>query len=97
MLYGTIARFRVKPGKETEMARLTEEEAPQIPGFVFQHVYKMDADPQEYLLVVAFQSREAYRANAESPEQHARYQGYVSLLETAPVWHDGEIVASYPV
>ena len=95
-MYGTIARMRVKPGKVEELSKMARDDATAIPGFVFQHVYKMDADPQEYLLVVAFESKEAYRANAESPGQHERYQTFVSLLESAPEWHDGEIVMSYP-
>jgi quinol monooxygenase YgiN len=95
-MYGTIARIRVKPGKEAELRQLGNEMAPQIPGFVFQHVYRTDADPNEYYLVVAFASKEAYRANAGSPEQAARYAQYRALLEADPEWHDGEIVDSYP-
>jgi quinol monooxygenase YgiN len=95
-MYGTIARMRVKPGKEGELRRLGQETASQIPGFVFHHVYRTDADPNEYYLVVAFESKEAYGANAESPAQHARYEQYQALLDAEPEWHDGEIVDSYP-
>jgi quinol monooxygenase YgiN len=95
-MYGTIARMRIKPGKEAELRRLGNEMAPQIPGFVFQHVYRMDADPNECYLVVAFESKEAYRANAGSPEQAARYGQFRALLDADPEWHDGEIVDSYP-
>jgi hypothetical protein len=52
----------------------------------------MDADPDEYILAVAFESREAYAANAASPEQDARYQELRALLEADPEWNDGEIV-----
>jgi quinol monooxygenase YgiN len=95
-MYGTIARLRIKPGKEEELRRLGQDMAPQIPGFVFQHVYRTDADPNEYYLVVGFESKEAYRANAESPAQHARYEQFRALLDADPEWHDGEIVDSYP-
>jgi heme-degrading monooxygenase HmoA len=95
-MYGTIARMRLKPGAEEEIARLSREDAPQIPGFAFQYVYRMDADPSEVYLVVAFESKEAYRANAESPEQNARYERFAALMEGPPEWHDGEIVYSYP-
>jgi quinol monooxygenase YgiN len=57
-------------------------------------VYQLDADPDEYLLAVAFESREAYQANAASPEQDARYQQMRALLQADPEWHDGEIVYS---
>jgi quinol monooxygenase YgiN len=95
-MYGTIARLRVKPGKEEELRRLGQEMTPQIPGTVFHHVYRTDADPNELYLVVGFESEQAYRANAESPEQHQRYEQYRALLDADPEWHDGEIIDSYP-
>ena len=39
-----------------------------------------------------FENREAYLANAESPEMDARYHQWLPLLERGPQWHDGEIV-----
>jgi quinol monooxygenase YgiN len=95
-MYGTIARMRIKPGKEEELRRLGNDMAPQIPGFVFQHVYRMDTDSNECYLVVAFESKEAYRANADSPDQAARYAQFRALLDADPEWHDGEIIDSYP-
>jgi quinol monooxygenase YgiN len=95
-MYGTIARIRVKPGKEEELLRLGNEMVPRIPGFVFQHVYRTDADQNECYLVLAFASKEAYRANAGSLDQHARHQQFRSLLDADPEWHDGEIVDSFP-
>ena len=93
-MYGTIAKLRIRPGTEAELERLSREEVPQIEGFRFQYVFRMDADPQEVYLVVGFESEEAYRRNAESAEQHARYEGYRALLERDPEWHDGEVVFS---
>ena len=93
-MYGTIAKLRIKPGMEAELERLSREEVPQIEGFQFQHVFRMDGDPQDVYLVVGFVSEEAYRRNAESTEQHARYEGYRALLERDPEWHDGEVVFS---
>jgi hypothetical protein len=34
------------------------------------------------------ESREAYRANAESPEQHHRYERYRAVLAAEAEWHD---------
>jgi heme-degrading monooxygenase HmoA len=93
-MYGTIAKLRIKPGKIDEMQRLSEMEAKIIPGILFQYVYKMDTNPDEYFLVVGFESKEAYKTNAESPEQHQRYLQYRELLDAEPEWHDGEIVFS---
>jgi quinol monooxygenase YgiN len=93
-MYGTIARFRAKPGTDTQLAQLTRAfETLRIPGFVREYVYRMDKDPQEYYMVVLFESREAYWSNAQSPEQDARFQRLLSLIEGEPQWHDGEIVA----
>ena len=94
-MYGTVARMKAKPGTGellAELGRQLDEARPA--GMVGTFVYQMDADPDEYILAVAFESREAYKANADSPEQDARYQELRALLEADPEWHDGEIVYS---
>jgi quinol monooxygenase YgiN len=95
-MYGTVARIQIRPGKEEELRQMGREMVAQIPGFVFQHVYRTDADPNIFFLVVAFTSKDAYQANAASPEQHQRYEQYRALLAAEPEWHDGEIIDSYP-
>ena len=99
-MYGTVAYIRIKPGMEEtlqrQMAQARESTAPIIPGLVFQYAYKMDANPNEYYLMVGFESREAYVANAASPEQNERFTALREMMETDPEWHDGEIVFSYP-
>lgn len=94
-MYGTVARMRVKAGAFEEIQALAEsfEEDPAA-GMVAQYVYRMDTDPQEIYLAVVFDSKEAYFANAASPEQHARFEQLVALLEGPPEWHDGEIIGS---
>ncbi len=91
-MYGTIARMRVRPdadGVDQVLRRQVEE---QIPGHVATYVYRSDADPNELYVSVLFESREAYVANAESPEQDTRYRELRQLLEADPEWHDGEVV-----
>ncbi|HYL43471.1 MAG TPA: antibiotic biosynthesis monooxygenase family protein [Ktedonobacteraceae bacterium] len=92
-MYGTIARYRLKPGAE---AQLEEQfrifQAAKVPGFVGTYVYRMDANAREYYLAVLFTNKEAYMANAKSPEQDARYRQMLQLLEEEPEWHDGEVV-----
>ena len=92
-MYGTVARMHVKAGMEGELERMSQDHA-DIPGMLFQYAYRMDADPPEFYLAVAFESEEAYRKNAESPEQHARYEQYMQVLDAEPEWHDGEIAYS---
>ena len=92
-MYGTVARLRIKPGAETQFRQdLSDFESLKVPGFISTHVYRMDADPNEYFMAVAFTDKEAYRANAESPEQDARYRKMVASLESEPEWHDGEVI-----
>ncbi len=92
-MYGTIARMRLKPDAEPQFRNLMKEyEGLSVPGYVRSTVYKMDGDSNEYYLAVAFEDRDSYRANAESPEQDERYRKMAALLEGEPEWHDGEIV-----
>lgn len=94
-MYGTVARLKVKPGKEAELMALSRQEDDiGIPGHIGEYVYRMDSDPNEYYMAVIFDSKESYVANANSPEQDARYREMAALMESEPEWHDGEIVHS---
>ena len=94
-MYGTVARCRIKPGMERQLAEQVHMfEAAKISGTVAVYTYRMDADPNEYYLAVVFASKEAYWANAQSPEQDVRYRQLLLLLEHEPEWHDGEIVSA---
>jgi quinol monooxygenase YgiN len=95
-MYGSIARMKVKPGMLQALQEWERGARQDIPGMVFSHTYQSDADPNEIWIVVAFESREAYRKNAESPEMNAMYQEYRAKLEADPEWHDGEIISSHP-
>lgn len=95
-MYGTVARMQVKPGKVNQLQEwLRQEEARAIPGYKTSYSYQMDADPNIVFVAIVFESREAYGANAQSPEMDARYQEMVVLLEEPPEWHDGQII--YPL
>lgn len=91
-MYGTVARLRAQPGKEQELLSLLSGfGALHVPGYRASYLYHMDSDPSEFYLAVVFDSKETYRANAESPEQDQRFQEMVALLEGAPEWHDGDL------
>jgi quinol monooxygenase YgiN len=90
-MYGTIARVKVDPAK-VEVLKALGRRIGVAPGQIARYVYQMDANPGELFLVVVFESREAYWANAQSPEQHQRYQEMRALMSADPEWHDGEIV-----
>jgi quinol monooxygenase YgiN len=94
-MYGTIARLRVKPG---HLEKLQEAMDPgrlkATKGMVSVHVYQQDMDSNELYMSVLFDNREAYRANAESKEQHQMYLEMMEHLETEPEWHDGKVIYS---
>ena len=94
-MYGTIARMELKPGMEDAFNRFGEEVSRRTPeGAVASYVYRMDAEPNVLYLVAVFTSKEAYLANAGSPEQHAQFEQLRALLAADPEWHDGTVIYS---
>ena len=90
-MYGTIARVQIKTDKIEELRTLSQKIG-LASGQIARYVYQMDADPNELYLVAVFESREAYQANAASPEQHQRFLEMRALLKADPERHDGEII-----
>ena len=93
-MYGTIARFHIKPGVKDEFIKAMDSlgEA-AIPGWVADYYFQMDNDPDEFYLVAIFKDRETYVTNADSAEQHERYLVFRSFLKDDPEWHDGFVVS----
>lgn len=90
-MYGTIARVKVDPARVEELKALGQRMG-VAPGQIARYVFQMDGNPGELFLVAMFESRDAYWANAQSPEQDQRFQELRALLLADPEWHDGEIV-----
>ena len=90
-MYGTIARVQIKADNIEELRKLSGRIG-LAPGQIGRYVYQMDANPDELFLVAVFESREAYQANAASPEQHQRFMEMRALFNADPEWHDGEII-----
>lgn len=93
-MYGTIAKMKILPGKEEDLKKLGQDVQP--PGMVFGHIYKLDSGDNEYMMVVGFESKEAYEKNAGSPEMHQNYLEYRKFLAADPEWQDGDIIQSMP-
>ena len=94
-MYGTIARIKIDPTKIEELKTVGDSiGVGRAPGEVAGYVFQMDADPGELFLVAVFESKEAYWANAQSPEQHERFLQLRALLLEDPEWHDGQIVSA---
>jgi quinol monooxygenase YgiN len=92
-MFGTVARYRIKPGSEQrfmdEMSGF-EENAP--PGWVYTTVFRSKQDPNEIWMSVVFESEEAYKKNADSPEMDRQYRQMLEHLQGEPEWHDGEVI-----
>ena len=91
-MYGTVAKLKVKPGGLEKLQKWSPEEDDRASGAVAVYAFQMDNDPNEVYTVAVFESKEAYVANADSPEQDKRYRRMLKWLEGEPEWHDGEIV-----
>jgi heme-degrading monooxygenase HmoA len=95
-MYGTIARIKVKADQEAGLQdHVNEFGSADTPGFIASAFYKADAGGQEYWLAVIFESKESYRANAESPAQHERFLKMRAMLDGEPEWHDGEVLGRF--
>lgn len=92
-MYGTIARVKIDPTKIEEL-KMVGDSMGTAPGQIARYAYRMDADPGEIYLVAVFESKEAYWANAQSPEQNERFMRLRALFLEDPEWHDGEIVSA---
>lgn len=97
-MYGSIAQMTAKQGRVDDIKTLTErwglEHGPNVDGFVASYIFQSDQTPDECWLVAIFENRETYAANANRPEQDAWFQQIRELLDTDPVWHDGEVIYS---
>jgi heme-degrading monooxygenase HmoA len=89
-LYGTVAKMKLKPGAEGKLMESMEGVTP--PGQVATFVFKSDADPNVHFVTTVFESKDAYKKFADSPEQDKRFRQMRELLATEPEWHDGEVV-----
>lgn len=94
-MYGTVARLRAKPGSSQDLIDLSERwgrERGAGTGQVAQYLYRLDGNPDEFMLAVVFRDRDAYRKNAEDPETDRRYQEMRAHLVSDPEWNDGQVI-----
>ena len=94
-MYGTIARFRIKPGVKDEFIKTMDSFGDvMIPGWVADYYFQRDKDPNEFYLVAIFKDKETYVANADSAQQHEQFLKFRSFLVDDPEWNDGFIVSA---
>ncbi len=63
-----------------------------IDGYLGTDLLVVDNQPGTVLMVVRFQDRDTYRANADSTDQDARNLDFRALMEDDHVWYDGDWV-----
>ena len=95
-MYGTIFRMRPMTGRERDVIEIFDEwdreRRPNVKGVVGGYLMKPDSNNGELIGVAVFESKEAYLANGNDPEQNAWFGKLRSLLQFDPYWEDGEYV-----
>jgi len=92
VVYGTVAKMKLKPGAEDKMMKAMEGTQGGREGHVATYVFKSDADPNVHFVASIFESSSAYKKFADSPEQDKRFHQMRELLAADPEWHDGEVI-----
>ena len=92
-MFGTVARMRVKQGREQELMKMSREFEGNPPAaWVSTTIYRSKENPQEFWMAVTFRDEASYTANADSPQQQQWYEKMRANLDGDPEWHDGEVV-----
>ncbi len=93
-MYGSVFRWRVKPGMDAKVMQLIEEFRANPPeGFVGAATYKLDSGEGEYITAAAHNDKASYLENGQRPEQADWFAKFRECLAADVEWHDGEIVA----
>jgi quinol monooxygenase YgiN len=94
-MYGTVTRYRIKPGAEEALLALSRELADnRPPGFVAASVYRLDAGGDEYITAAMYTDRETYAKNSNDERQQRWFERVRELLVGEPQWNDGEVIHS---
>ena len=92
-MYGTVSRFRIKPGSEEELLAVTRDfGANPPPGFVGAYLYRLNSGGDEYITAAAFSDKATYERNSNEPRQQAWFARMSELMVGDPQWSDGEII-----
>jgi hypothetical protein len=97
-MYGSVAHVKIKAGQWTDVIPLLEEwgreRKPHLPGAVVAHCYRLDADPDELIIVAVFADKASYFAQGDDPAQGEWFGRLSQHFATEVQWNDGEIVTS---
>lgn len=94
-MFVTVYTFHAKSGTEDAVVALFDEwqrdRQPLAKGYVSGELLRDARDPGNFISVARFESEQALRAQAETPEQDAWYRKLVALTEREPVFTDCEV------
>ncbi len=95
-MYGTIFHMMALDGKEDELKAVFDawesERKPNVQGVVAGYLMKTDNKPNEFIGIAVFESKELYLANGNDPAQGEWFGKVRALLQSDPVWEDGEYI-----
>ena len=93
MYYGTVARYRVKPGHEEQLLeQMKGFEASPPAGWIYTTMFRSTADANDLWMSVVFESEELYKKNADSSGMATQYGAMLEHLQGEPEWHDGHVI-----
>src|SRR6266550_498061 len=92
-MFGTVARYLLKAGHEKQFIdEMGSFEGDPPAGWMYHTIFRSTKDPNEIWLSVVFESEEAYRKNADSPDMDREYRRMLEHLQGEPEWHDGHVI-----
>lgn len=97
-MYGTVSRFRIKPGSEDAVTALSRELVDNPPsGFVASYIYRLDSGNDEYMTAAMWTDRETYQRSSSDERQQQWFARVRELMVGEPQWNDGEVIeAAHP-
>ena len=97
-MYGTVSRYRIKPGSEGAVRALSRELVDDPPpGFVASYTYRLDSGNDEYVTAAMWADRETYQRNSADERQQRWFARLQEHLVGSPSWSDGEVIeATHP-
>lgn len=97
-MFGSIFRMQPKPEQERNIAdhfrRWERERRPAAGGAVASYLFRPKSSPRELIGVAVFDSEASYQKNASDPAQDRWYRDLRQMLESDPVWNDGDILVA---
>lgn len=94
-MFVTVYTFHAKPGAEDAVIALfadwQRDRRPFAHGFVSGELLRDARDPASFISFAQFESEQALRTLAATPEQDAWYRKLTGLTEREPVFTDCEV------